>query len=874
MYTNYAYGVQNQTGTSSGTYNLLVTGNADYTGASGVMIKNDITNPLAGKKGTRIFQDNNDNAFLDFRTTATDGAKSFAVRIQDDSAPSSFSNMLTLNKDTVTDTSVYGASVSGRVKASQFYVNQADARAPLKAGVYVGQNNATTGYFNINKGSGSGGFNFQTFNADGTTNKTNLSLKGSGSVQIPYYSTVTTDSQDSETTALAVFDATGNLARGYSQNNRFRGLETRLGSLEGTVVASVPVKVNEIIGRLNTLKVWNTKIADLLMTAVPTTAPTTPAPTTPAPTTPAPTTPVPTTPAPTLPPNTSIAYYPSAPLTSQTLPAVIYRTFAGSLSVTGGTASFIVNSTPPANPPSGYTFFNNWNWVDPKVSTLGYTDTYDFLTTTTNTNDTVRGNPSRTSNNFNNYSKQFFPDSNGKYYFRMTSAGQGQLFIGIASGEDAYTNSTMYRGTTTTNVCAVYNNGNNISDFTIQCNWPVAPNKYYNTGNLGILANSNDIVVAVNLNTKQFWIRFNNGDWNSNNSTNDPATNLGGASFSSITLPTQPLTLRNDANIGTVTVLAGKGSIYNQLPLTFPSDVGAIDGIGTNAAFSNIIGLDIDYTTSTLYVLDIQDSSNYCLRKVNTTTAQVTTLCSIPFYFPSGNTNASSFGSNNGSKPLIYHNGQNAVYLFDNNATNARMIKITNLTATPVITSVSSATYPYNHTNFTYNKYNQKVYSFYYVPGWPPSDSSDCTIYESSNMTDWSVFMSDATLRGQSFTIIRGLHHYDLSTIIFNCYGTIRGLYKIDVNTKVITVITATNSIGKTSLGSWVGGPLTINPSNEIICYNYGLIFKNSSDRTTDTVLWPNATTYPSNYDIIVCDSNYNVYAVFPEQRSIIKIKS
>ena len=237
MYTNYAYGVQNQTGTASGTYNLFVTGNADYTGASGIMIKNDISQSGPNKKGTRIFQDNNDNAFLDFRTTATDGSKSLAFRLQDDTAPSSFSNMLTLNKDTVTDTAVYGASVAGRVKASQFYVNQADARAPNTPGVYMGQNNATTGYFNINKGTGTGGFNFQTFNADGTTNKTNLSLNGSGSVQIPYYSTVTTDSQDSETTALAVFDATGNLSRGYSQNNRFRGLETRLGSLEGTVVA-------------------------------------------------------------------------------------------------------------------------------------------------------------------------------------------------------------------------------------------------------------------------------------------------------------------------------------------------------------------------------------------------------------------------------------------------------------------------------------------------------------------------------------------------------------------------------------------------------------------------------------------------------------
>jgi len=269
MYTNYAYGVQNQTGTASGSYNLFVTGTNDYSGSTGFMIKNDITQSGLNKKGTRIFQDSTDNAYLDFRTTATDGAKSFAFRLQDDASPSTFNNMLTLNKDTVTNTAVYGATVNGRVKASQFFVNQADIRAPNTAGMYLGQNNSTTGYFNINKGTGSGGFNFQTFNADGVTNKTNLTLNGAGSVQIPYYSTVTTDSQDSETTAMAAFDASGNIVRSYNQNQRFRGVENRLNNLEGTVVASVPIKVNEIVTRLNTLKIWNTKIANLSVSAPP-----------------------------------------------------------------------------------------------------------------------------------------------------------------------------------------------------------------------------------------------------------------------------------------------------------------------------------------------------------------------------------------------------------------------------------------------------------------------------------------------------------------------------------------------------------------------------------------------------------------------------
>ena len=62
MYTNYAYGVQNQTGTPSGNYNLFVTGTNDYTGSTGFMIKNDVTQSGPNKKGTRIFQDNTDNA--------------------------------------------------------------------------------------------------------------------------------------------------------------------------------------------------------------------------------------------------------------------------------------------------------------------------------------------------------------------------------------------------------------------------------------------------------------------------------------------------------------------------------------------------------------------------------------------------------------------------------------------------------------------------------------------------------------------------------------------------------------------------------------------------------------------------------------------
>ena len=107
MYTNYAYGVQNgSAGAAGSSYNLFVTGTSDYSGATGFMLKSDTTQSAAGNKGTRISHDNTDNSYLDFRTNATDGAQNLAFRLQDDANPTSFSNMLVLNKDSITSTMV------------------------------------------------------------------------------------------------------------------------------------------------------------------------------------------------------------------------------------------------------------------------------------------------------------------------------------------------------------------------------------------------------------------------------------------------------------------------------------------------------------------------------------------------------------------------------------------------------------------------------------------------------------------------------------------------------------------------------------------------------------------------------------------------
>ena len=232
------------------------------------MVKNNTTLGASGNMGYRIAQDNSDNAWLDFRTNATDGAKSFSFRMQDDTNTASVSNLLVLNKDTGNFTMVYGATVSGRMKASQYYVNKPDTRTPISAGIYLGQDNSTVAYFKINMGTGSGGFNFLTLDQNGLNPTTNLSLKPSGVAQIPYYSQ-TTNAQDTESTAMAMWDMQGNLIRGYNNNQRIRSVESAVSSIESSVVATVPIKVNEVIQRLNTLKIWNTKIADLTMNLPP-----------------------------------------------------------------------------------------------------------------------------------------------------------------------------------------------------------------------------------------------------------------------------------------------------------------------------------------------------------------------------------------------------------------------------------------------------------------------------------------------------------------------------------------------------------------------------------------------------------------------------
>ncbi len=260
-YIKYAEGLTNST---AGSYNFLVSGKGEYTNSSGLMIKGDTSTD----KGTRIAQDNNDNAFFDLRTTKG-GAKNISMRLIDHDTGNA-ANMLVLTDDDKTQTGTFGASVTGRVKASQLHVGEADTRVPVAAGLYVGHDADKIGYLKVNKGAaGTGGFKFATHADDGTVAQVNLELLADGYVKAVKYAS-TGDSLDTETNAIAAFDQNGQLVRNFQQNARFRSLETRLNAVEADTLSGTPLKVNEIIRRINSLKFFSSDIPLLDLGSAPT----------------------------------------------------------------------------------------------------------------------------------------------------------------------------------------------------------------------------------------------------------------------------------------------------------------------------------------------------------------------------------------------------------------------------------------------------------------------------------------------------------------------------------------------------------------------------------------------------------------------------
>jgi hypothetical protein len=127
----------------------------------------------------------------------------------------------------------------------------------------MGLDSATIGQFNINKGVGTGGFQFKTYNSNGTLAFTNMSLRSNGQVQAVYYNKTSDTAADFEAVAIAGFDADGNLVRDYQSNVRFRTIESRLTAIEDESSGVLEVKINEIVTRLNGLNFFSNNIAKL-----------------------------------------------------------------------------------------------------------------------------------------------------------------------------------------------------------------------------------------------------------------------------------------------------------------------------------------------------------------------------------------------------------------------------------------------------------------------------------------------------------------------------------------------------------------------------------------------------------------------------------
>lgn len=241
-------------------YNFVVSHGDTYD--AGVSMRNDVTSTSTNKKGIRINHTVNNNSTFDLRSS-TGAVNSLAFRLQDDASPSSYSNMLSLTDDDKSSTSVYGANVTGRVKASQYFVGESDTRAPTSTGLYVGQDNSSIGYFNMNAGaSGTGGFKFSTLNSDGSEAAVNLHIQKTGNIIVPAYA-ATNNSLDSEARAFAAFNAEGQLVRDYDQNARLRSTEARIQALETSNSSDIPNKVNEIISRINSVAFFNTNVTPL-----------------------------------------------------------------------------------------------------------------------------------------------------------------------------------------------------------------------------------------------------------------------------------------------------------------------------------------------------------------------------------------------------------------------------------------------------------------------------------------------------------------------------------------------------------------------------------------------------------------------------------
>lgn len=249
-YGNY---VQGSVDSTNNAYNLLVSGASSGYSTSALGIGGDTSTTY----GVRMASDNMHNAYLDMRA---DQSNTMSFRYKDN-ATGSVSSMLQLANDTNLTGNGYGAIVQGRVNASSFYASGVDSRAPTVPGIYL-SNDGNVAQVRMNKGNGTGGFAFATYNPNGTLMQSNLNLLASGMIQASYYS-ASRNGADFETVAAAGFDASGNIVRNYDLNNRLRTLEARVTVVEIADVPTLTTKMNEMIGRLNGLNFFSQRISTI-----------------------------------------------------------------------------------------------------------------------------------------------------------------------------------------------------------------------------------------------------------------------------------------------------------------------------------------------------------------------------------------------------------------------------------------------------------------------------------------------------------------------------------------------------------------------------------------------------------------------------------
>ena len=253
-YTNYAQGIKDS---GNGTYNLQISGGSDYNSHSGIYL-GGVT--ALGNAGLHMYQNASKDAYIDLLANSTN-----QLGFRYTANGSTFSNMLSLMNDNLSGNSTNAASVSGRVAASQFFVDgsQNDTRAPVNQGLYVATS-STGGQFKVNPGaSGTAGFSFTSYDRNGNNAVSNLVLKANGVVQASAGYSVTSDQNDiiEQNGAVAGFDMSGNLIRNYAINGRIRAVENSLSTISSDLTSGLASKVNELITRLNGLNFYNNNIA-------------------------------------------------------------------------------------------------------------------------------------------------------------------------------------------------------------------------------------------------------------------------------------------------------------------------------------------------------------------------------------------------------------------------------------------------------------------------------------------------------------------------------------------------------------------------------------------------------------------------------------